>query len=96
MDTFFKTAEGRISAFLAFLIALNFLFFFAPLSKSLALFVLPVTLDPSYFLFSFGILGVLVIGNIAYFSETYEWKRILGKLLATFFPGAIVLSYGLY
>ena len=96
MDTFFKTAEGRISAFLAFLIALNFLFFFAPLSKSLALFVLPVTLDPSYFLFSFGILGVLAIGNIAYFSETYEWKRILGKLLATFFPGAIVLSYGLY
>ena len=96
MPPFFKSSEGKISAVLAFLIALNFLFFFAPLSPSLTLFELPYALGIPFYLASFSILGILVVGNIFYFSEDYNWKKLLGRGLATFFPGALVLGYGLY
>ena len=93
MQTFFASLENRVSSLLSVLIALNTLLFIALQVSSLTLFRLVSNND--YFYLGFGILAVLTIGSIAYFSHTFDWKRHLAAMLLIWFPGVIILTYGL-
>ncbi|MFZ2299999.1 MAG: glycosyltransferase family 39 protein [Candidatus Moraniibacteriota bacterium] len=93
MQTFFASLENRVSSLLSVLIALNTLFFIALQVSSLTLFRLVSNND--YLYLGFGILAVLTIGSIAYFSQGFDWKRHLSTILLTWFPGIIILAYGL-
>jgi len=90
------------SALVATLIALHFLFFFAPLTPTLSFFAFPFSFTPAYLITSFLLFGILSSGiiwnqllrNRQNLSEN-DWLFGIKHLLILFLPGVCVLAYGL-
>ncbi|MEK9151115.1 MAG: glycosyltransferase family 39 protein [Patescibacteria group bacterium] len=93
MQAFFASLENRVYSLLAVLIALNTLLFIALQVPALTLF--HFASDNSIFYLGFAGLAVLTLGSIAYFSQTFDWKKQLSTLLLVWLPGSIILAYGL-
>ncbi len=93
MGDFFTSPKNRVFSALSAGIAITTLFFIAPQVKILTLIDLGLKNDVFYLLFP--ILGILSVGAIAYFTNSFDWKRELTSLLLIFLPGALILAYGL-
>ena len=93
MCDLFTGKENRIFSILATILSVDMLLFIAPQSTSLSLLHFSIAND--FFYLSFLIFGILILGTIAYFAPTFNWKRELRTLLLITLPSALILAYGL-
>jgi 4-amino-4-deoxy-L-arabinose transferase-like glycosyltransferase len=94
MTTLFRSPENRFLAAFSFLFSLNTLLF---VSREVeALDFLAFTRDTSPFYFCYAALLIATAGTLTYFSETFQWRAWLSKVLIVLFPAEVLLTFGLF